>query len=83
MRITDGKKTVDIKMTVWNGTGYGPEWTADFIEAGSLPYDESTDTYTVDDVDYIIDQACDWKNSTGDFRDDVPNPNNAVLIDEY
>ena len=82
MRITDGKKAVDIKLTTWTGTGYATEWTADFLEAGSLPYDELTETFTVADVDYIIDQANDWKNSTGDFRDDVPNPNNEVLIKE-
>ena len=82
MKITDGKKTVSIKLTTWNGTGYDPDWSNDFFNAGSLPYDEETDTYTVEDVDYCIEQAMDWKNSTGDFAGDEPNENNAVLIDE-
>jgi hypothetical protein len=82
MKITDGKKTVDIKLVIWEGTQYSPEWTADFLDAGGLPYDEETETYTVQDVDYVIDQAMDWKNSEGDFRDDVPNPNNEVIVEE-
>ena len=82
MKITDGKKTVDIKLVIWTGTGYSPEWTADFLTAGLLPYDEETDATIVPDVDYVIEQAYEWKNSTGDFQDDVPNPNNEVLIEE-
>ena len=62
MKITDGKKTVDITMHMWDDfAGLSPDWSADFFMAGSLPYDEETDTYTVEDVDYCIDQANDWK----------------------
>ena len=82
MKITDGKKTVSIILTTWNGTGYDPDWSNDFFNAGSLEYNDETDTYTVNDVDYCIDQAMDWKNSTGDFADDIPNENNSVLIEE-
>lgn len=57
MKITDGKKTVEIKIQRWNGSCYGPDWSADYFDAGSLPYNEDTDTYTVDDVDYCIDMA--------------------------
>ena len=59
MKLTDGKKTVEIKIQKWNGTGYDPDWSNDFFEAGNLPYDEETDTYTVDDVEYCIDMAMD------------------------
>lgn len=82
MKITDGKKTVEIRMMVWESNGYSPDWSLDFFEAGSLPYDELTDTYTVDDVNYCIDQAHDWQHSEGDYRDDIPNENNCVWVDE-
>lgn len=82
MKITDGKKTVEIRMMVWEGNGYSPDWSLDFFEAGALPYNEDTDTYTVDDVDYCIEQAMDWKNSEGDYRDDTPNDNNCVMVDD-
>lgn len=82
MKITDGKKTVEIKMIVWDETRYTPDWSADFFQAGSLPYNEYTDTYTVKDVDYCIDQALDWRDSKGDFSDAEPNENNTVFCDE-
>ena len=81
MKLTDGKKTISIKLCTWEGTGYSPDWSNDFFNAGSLPYDEEQDVYIVPDVDYCIEQAMDWKNSVGDFAEDKPNPNNAVLID--
>lgn len=59
MKLTDGTKTVEIKIQRWNGTSYDPDWSNDFFEAGNLPYDEETDTYTVDDVEYCIDMAMD------------------------
>lgn len=81
MKITDGKKTVEIRMMVWDGSGYSPDWSADFFCAGSLPYNDETDTYTVEDVDYCIEQAYDWRDSKGDFSDDTPNENNTVFVD--
>ena len=57
MKITDGKKTVEIRIQKWNGSGYDPDWSNDYFSAGSLPYDEESDTYTVDDVNYCIDMA--------------------------
>lgn len=57
MKITDGKKNVEIKIQRWNGNGYDPDWSIDYFNAGSLPYDEETDTYKVEDVDYCIETA--------------------------
>ena len=82
MKITDGKKTVEIRMMVWNGTGYDPDRSADFFSAGSLLFDPITEAYVVPDVDYCISQAEDWKNSTGDFFEAPRNENNTVIIDE-
>ena len=45
MKLTDGTKTVEITMKVWEGSGWSPCWEKDFFEAGGLPYDEETDTY--------------------------------------
>ena len=50
MRITDGKRTVEINIMAWNGTGYGPDWAGEYFNAGALPYDEEKDAYTVQDV---------------------------------
>ena len=76
MKLSDGKKTIKIKLQRWNSTGYDPDMSNEFFEAGSLPYDEGNDTYIVDDVFYCIDYANDWANGKGDFYgDDVNNRN--------
>jgi hypothetical protein len=62
MRITDGKRTVNIEMKRWNGSGFDPDFSLDFFEAGGLPYNEETDTYTVKDVDYCIDMGLEATN---------------------
>ena len=88
MKITDGKKTVEIKIQRWNGSGYDPDWSCDYFTAGSLPYDEETDTYTVEDVDYCIEMA---NNSTCEdgacikYDEDrvlVPDEDMFVFVDE-
>lgn len=57
MKITDGKRKVEITIQRWNGSGYDPDWSNDYFGAGSLPYDEECGCYIVDDVDYCIDMA--------------------------
>ena len=79
-RLTDGRKIAEITMNVWDGTGYTPDFSLDFFEVGALPYDEKMDAYVVDDVDYCVEYAMDWKNSKGDFYDDEPNPDNNVDV---
>ncbi len=75
MKMTDGKKTVEITMKVWNdfNTGYSPDWSNDFFNAGILPYDEDEDLHIVDDVDYCIEQAEEWE---------AEDENNAVFVEE-
>lgn len=80
-RLTDGKKTVDIEMMVWEGNGYAPDWSKDFFEVGNLEYDEKLEAYKVRDVEYSIEQANDWRKSIGDFSCDKPNENNTVFVD--
>lgn len=65
MKITDGKKTVSIKMHEYDiYAGLSPDWSLDFFEAGSLPYDEQTEVYSVPDIEYCIDQANEWKSES-------------------
>jgi len=83
MKLTDGKKVVEIRMQVWNGSGYGPDWSYDFFEAGDL--DDATGASVVDDVDYCIDQAQDWANKTGDYAEVAPweeNEERVVFVEE-
>lgn len=61
-KLTDGKRRVEIYMMVWNGTGYGPDWSNDFFEVGTLPTVEiGPDVlHCVPDVAYCIEQAQEW-----------------------
>lgn len=75
MKITDGKKTIEIQMKVWDKYegGYGPDWSLDFFDAGCLQHDEETEVYTVQDVDYCIEQANEWA---------AEDENNDVFVEE-
>ena len=57
MKLTDGRKTMEITICDWNGNSYGEDWSQEYFSAGSLPYDEETDAYLVPDVDYCVDMA--------------------------
>lgn len=70
MKITDGKKLVDVTMKVWNGSGYGPDWANDFFNSGCLEFDDDINAFMVDDVDYCIEQMEDWKNCANDYIED-------------
>lgn len=82
MRLTDGKKTVEITMTKWNGSGWDPDWSADFFDAGTLKYDQDKDAYVVDDVDYCVEQAEDCIACRGDYADNIPDPDAEVRVEE-
>ncbi len=69
-RLTDGKRTVEIIMMDWDVDNWKPDWSNDFFEVGGLRHDNDLDAYIVDDVDYCIEQAQDWKNGRGDFYDE-------------
>lgn len=78
MKITDGKKTVIIKMYGVNNA----EFSADFFNAGGLPYDDETDCYFVKDIDYCIDQAMDCQNGEGDYKNDDMPSNCTVYVED-
>ena len=73
IRLTDGKKTVEITMAIFDGTDLQPDFSADFFEAGGLEYNADLEAYMVPDVDYCVDYANDWKTGAGDFCDDKPD----------
>ena len=82
-RLTDGNKTVEITMCVWNGSGYNPDWSGDFFSVGNLEYDEESEAHVIKSVDYCIKQAEDWKNSRGDYAEDDVNPEDKIVeVDE-
>ena len=83
-RLTDGKRTAEIRMTIFNDQNgsYSPDWERDFFEVGGLEHDDEADAYRVQDVDYCIDQAIDCISRTGDFADDdEPVPGSTLMVD--
>lgn len=66
MKMTDGKKTIEITMKVWNHFlgSYGPDLSYDFFDAGALPLTDDQETYIVRDVDYCIDAALEWEDES-------------------
>lgn len=72
MKMSDMTRTVDIKMQVWEGTGYQPDWSYDFFEAGALPLVDDEIRY-VPDVEYCIDAAREWESD---------GENHRVFVDE-
>lgn len=65
-RFTDGTKTIELEMRVWNGFDYDPAFEDEFFDVGGLEYDANEDAYIVEDVEYLIEQAMDWKYGRGD-----------------
>lgn len=87
MKMTDGKKLVEVTMKIWNGSGYGPDWANEFFETAGLEFDGEVDAFMVDDVDYCIEQMEDWKNCANDYIDDEDPDGNryvdaVVLLEE-
>lgn len=54
MRLTDGERIVEINLYEKDST---VDMSQEYFHAGNLQYDEETDTYKVEDVDYCIDAA--------------------------
>lgn len=82
MKMTDGKKLVQVTMKIWNGSGYGPDLANEFFETAGLEFDGEVDAFMVGDVDYCIEQMEDWKNCTNDYIDDEdPDGNRRVDVD--
>ena len=83
-RLKDRKtgEIVGIKMMTWQEyqNQYTEDWSDDLFEVGCLEYDEDADAYLVDDVEYCIEQANDWKMSRGDYSEAEYDENNTVFV---
>lgn len=67
VRLKDARRTVEIEMMAWNGSGYNPDWSAEFFEVGCLRHDEEKDAYRVEDVGYCISEARDWEKGDENY----------------
>lgn len=84
-RFTDGKRTLEITMKVWNGNSYDPDWSNDCFGVGALEYDEERDAYMVEDVEYLAEVAQDWERGEMEGEDEVSEEeieNRKVWIEE-
>lgn len=84
MKLTDGKKTVEIKMYYYddkNGS-LGTDWSGEILYDGRMKRDEETEAYIVDDVDDCVDYARDWENCHGDFYEESEELD-RILVVEY
>jgi hypothetical protein len=80
MKMTDGKKLVEITARVWSNGQYSQDLSVGLLIDGSFEYGQGA--YKVDSVDDVIDYAFDWQNCTGDFVDDEdPDNNRRVDVD--
>ena len=83
MFLTDGVKTVRIRMYRSDGMNLSPDFSLDFFSAGGLDYNDNTGVYRVQDVDYCVEQAMDCKYGRGDFSDpDVDPEAIQVFVDD-
>lgn len=83
MKMQDKTRKVKIELCVWDGNGYGPDFSQDFFEAGGLKHNDETDCYIVPDIEYCIDQANDMINHQGDFNDgEEPDGNTRLFVTE-
>lgn len=78
IRLTDGIKIVEIEMMVWRDDyGLSPDRSQDFFDA---PYNEESESHIVNDVDYCIEQAVDWKAEIGEYNDNPSGEERIVNV---
>lgn len=57
MRLTDGKKIVDVQIRLWCLFGSLPDASKEFFECLKLEYDQEKGAYVVEDLDCLINSA--------------------------
>lgn len=62
MKITDGKRTIEVGMKWWNEktSNYSPDGAEDILT--DCEWDDDLEVYTTDNVQDVIDYLDDWKN---------------------
>lgn len=83
MRFTDREKILEIEMRTFDGTSHGQDFSGEFFSSPNLTYNEYRDAYLVDDVDYLVEQAKDWKAGRGDFFECGAGENDDYFITVY
>ena len=83
MKMTDGRKAVEIILRACMGDYFAPDMSNDFFDVGGLrtTFDDviGDDVYMVDDVEYCIDQANDWANYRNDYHDPLAKEFDAEI----
>lgn len=84
IKLKDNVRTIEITMQEYRFDQLRPDWAADFFDVGCLPYNEDHEAYVVNDVEYCIDMALDWKHARGDFQEDndVDPADRLVIVDD-
>lgn len=81
IRLTDGKRVVEISMMTWTGFGWSPCWAADFFVVGTLEENEDLEAFEVQDLDYCLNEAQDWENGIGDYDTPEDISKRCVIFD--
>lgn len=81
MKMTDGRKMVEITMKVWNmeTSGWGCDISNDFFE-DVREFDNGV--AVVADVDYCVEAAEDWENGTGDYYDLPDDQERMISVED-
>lgn len=68
MKITDGKRTVEVLMKEWSPVeqGYLPDVTSDLLIDSSSVYDAINEVWTVPSVQDVLDYCQEWENEDPD-----------------
>lgn len=64
-KLTDGKRTIELCLSIWDGKNYYD--VTSWIMEMSVPYDSEKEAHIVQDVQYCIDYAMEWRDKCGDF----------------
>ena len=68
MKITDGKRTVEVHtVLLFNNFGSG-DISADLLVDSTMKYDRANDLYHVQSVQDALDYCQEWENEDPDYR---------------
>ena len=65
--IDKSRRKVEIEICKWELTRYGTDISTDIFDAGMLEFDANEEAYIVDDCEYLVECANDWKKGIGDY----------------
>ena len=70
-------RSATIEMKTWDSDTcqYSADWEDEFFDVATLPYIDEDEAYLIDDIEYAIEVAMDWKYGRGDLVDDFEGQN--------